>query len=47
MNLQTIVGKVHDQTSTKNVPVPDMPIYFGFVIAFIAIVFLTNREEKK
>ncbi|HNW05738.1 MAG TPA: hypothetical protein PK655_00505 [archaeon] len=31
----------------KNVPVPDMPIYFGFIIAFIAIVFLTNREEKK
>lgn len=31
----------------KNVPIPDMPIYFGFVIAFIAIVFLTNREEKK
>jgi hypothetical protein len=24
-----------------------MPIYFGFIIAFIAIVFLTNREEKK
>ncbi len=31
----------------KNVPIPDMPIYFGFIIAFIAIVFLTNREEKK
>lgn len=31
----------------KNVPIPDMPIYFGFVIAFIAVVFLTNKKEKK
>lgn len=31
----------------KNVPIPDMPIYFGFIIAFISIVFLTNKKEKK
>lgn len=31
----------------KNVPIPDMPIYFGFIIAFIAIVFLTDKKEKK
>lgn len=31
----------------KSVPVPDMPIYFGFIIAFIAVVFLTNKKEKK
>lgn len=31
----------------KNVPIPDMPIYFGFIIAFIAIIFLTNKTERK
>ncbi|HOZ35484.1 MAG TPA: hypothetical protein PLK55_00675 [archaeon] len=31
----------------KNVPIPDMPIYFGFIVAFIAVVFLTNKKEKK
>jgi hypothetical protein len=24
-----------------------MPIYFGFIVAFIAVVFLTNKKEKK
>ena len=31
----------------KNVPIPDMPIYFGFIIAFVAIIFLTNKTERK
>lgn len=31
----------------KSIPIPDMPIYFGFIIAIITIVFLTNKKEKK
>jgi len=31
----------------KKTPIPDMPIYFGFVIALIAIIFLINKKEKR
>jgi presenilin-like A22 family membrane protease len=29
------------------VPIPDMPIYFGFIIAIITAIFIINKNDKK
>lgn len=31
----------------KKVPIPDMPIYFGFIIAIITAIFIINKNDKK
>lgn len=31
----------------KRTPIPDMPIYFGFIIAIVVAIFIINKEDKK
>jgi hypothetical protein len=31
----------------KRTPIPDMPIYFGFIIAIVVAVFIINKDDKK